>query len=381
MSNLGLDKPRRTRKPVTAVAGFSHARMTGAHPQESSVTNHALNLASSGELIAAIPFLLGFHSRRSVVLMALQQRRLSLTQRLDLPDAGQEYRAAEAMIRPLARDQANSTLLIGYEDMPGQSRLVMDQLSDLLVDNQFPVIDRIVVRDGRWRSVDCDNPDCCPPNGTRVPNPADVAHITAEFVGTGVAPLPARVDLQDSVEAQPSAAHVRAIIDRIDAGSEEAGPAGGGGDAAAGSWARVLDPRPDAPSVSEGDAALVLVSLRELGIRDGIVSLLMPSTLAADHLPADVRELTQAIRQQIPVPLVERGYHREVQERLTALCRLAPDEYAAPPLTILASYAWWRGDGVTARVALDRALRWNPGYRLARLLEAMLDLGIAATDC
>ena len=56
------------------------------------MTTHALNLASPGELIAAIPFLLGFHPRRSVVLMALRQRRLSLTQRLDLPDPGQELR-------------------------------------------------------------------------------------------------------------------------------------------------------------------------------------------------------------------------------------------------------------------------------------------------
>jgi hypothetical protein len=123
------------------------------------VTTHALNLASPGELIAALPFLLGLHPRRSVVLMALQQRRLSLTQRLDLPDPDEEFRAAAAMIRPLLRDQPDSALVIGYEDEPGQSRSIIDRLSALLVDNHIRVLDRIVVYDRRWRSVDCDNPD------------------------------------------------------------------------------------------------------------------------------------------------------------------------------------------------------------------------------
>ena len=76
------------------------------------MTTHALRLTSPGELIAAVPFLLGFQPQRSVVLMALQQRRIGLTERLDLPDPGQELAAAAAMLRPLLRDQADSALLI-----------------------------------------------------------------------------------------------------------------------------------------------------------------------------------------------------------------------------------------------------------------------------
>jgi hypothetical protein len=351
--------------------------MTGAHPKESSVATHALNLASPGELIAVVPFLLGFEPRRSVVLMALRQRRLSLTQRLELPDAGRELEATAAMLRPLLRDRPDSALVIGYEDEPGQSRPIIDRLSVLLADSNIRAVDRIVVYDGRWRSLDCDNPGCCPPDGTQVPEPADVPHIAAEFVGAGVAPLPGRADLRQSVQAQPAAADVRNIIDRIDAGSEESGTAGQSGDPVADSWARLLDPRPDAPPLSGQDAAVALVSLRQVGVRDRIVALLMPSTLAPDRLPAEIRKLTDSIQQKIPVLLTEPSCQRGVQERLTALCRLAPDEHAAPALTVLAAYAWWRGDGVTARVALDRALRCDPAYRLALLLEQMLDLGIA----
>jgi transposase len=42
--------------------------------------------------------------------------------------------------------------------------------------------------------------------------------------------------------------------------------------------------------------------------------------------------------------------------------------------------AWWRGDGALARTCLDRALDATPGYRLALLLERMLDLGVRPGD-
>jgi hypothetical protein len=38
-----------------------------------------------------------------------------------------------------------------------------------------------------------------------------------------------------------------------------------------------------------------------------------------------------------------------------------------------------RGNGALTRVALDRALRCDPGYRLALLLERMVDLGLRPT--
>jgi hypothetical protein len=55
---------------------------------------------------------------------------------------------------------------------------------------------------------------------------------------------------------------------------------------------------------------------------------------------------------------------------------MLPDDVAAPALSVLASYVWWRGDGAFTRVALARALRCDPGYRLALLLGQMVDLAI-----
>jgi len=55
---------------------------------------------------------------------------------------------------------------------------------------------------------------------------------------------------------------------------------------------------------------------------------------------------------------------------------MLPDDVAAPALSVLASFTWWRGDGALTRVALARALRCDPGYRLALLLEQLVDLAI-----
>ena len=67
---------------------------------------------------------------------------------------------------------------------------------------------------------------------------------------------------------------------------------------------------------------------------------------------------------------------QRVEQRLCELSAALPDEWAVSALTVLASFTWWRGDGALTRIALDRALRVDPRYRLAQLLERMVDLAI-----
>lgn len=65
-----------------------------------------------------------------------------------------------------------------------------------------------------------------------------------------------------------------------------------------------------------------------------------------------------------------------VVDRLCWLARHTPQDLAPGVLTVLASYAWWLGDGALASVALDRALTINPAYRLAQLVEKMVHMAI-----
>ncbi len=93
--------------------------------------------------------------------------------------------------------------------------------------------------------------------------------------------------------------------------------------------------------------------------------------------------LLEAVR-EVPVPWRDGGlgedgqgeWSHRAQQAITVLCANLPDRHAAPALTVLASLAWWRGDGAAARVALDRAQAASPGYALADLLARLVDLGI-----
>ena len=65
-----------------------------------------------------------------------------------------------------------------------------------------------------------------------------------------------------------------------------------------------------------------------------------------------------------------------IRDRLCWLARHTPDLHAPAVLTVLAALTWHLGEGTLTRIALDRALALEPGYRLALLLERMVDLAI-----
>ncbi|MBW8729551.1 MAG: DUF4192 family protein, partial [Terrabacter sp.] len=72
---------------------------------------------------------------------------------------------------------------------------------------------------------------------------------------------------------------------------------------------------------------------------------------------------------------------RLVLSRLEQVCRLTPADQAAPVLSLLASIAWWCGDGARAGVAVDRALGLEPEDGLGRLLWQALDVGLRPREC
>ena len=73
------------------------------------------------------------------------------------------------------------------------------------------------------------------------------------------------------------------------------------------------------------------------------------------------------------------GEREDLLHRVLALCRSVPDQCpdeAAAVCTVAAHVAWVGGDGAIARAAVDRAVRLAPDYRLARLLERLVDTGL-----
>ncbi|MFD0888760.1 DUF4192 domain-containing protein [Streptosporangium algeriense] len=107
-----------------------------------------------------------------------------------------------------------------------------------------------------------------------------------------------------------------------------------------------LDRTADGGQVTEEEAAWLGVLLTVIPVRDITITLL-------DAYPADV--------------LFRFWAH---------LTRLVETAYVPAPATLAAMAAYYNGDGALARIATDRALAADPGYRMAGLLQFALDHGL-----
>ena len=207
-----------------------------------------------------------------------------------------------------------------------------------------------------------------------MPEPADVPGVISEFIGQGVSPHPDREALARQVEPGPQAAAVAEALQSLEkADDRQAVPRA----ELFAAWPRILDP--EASSISTEDAALAAVSLLDIELRDAMVAWLCPGTLDLKELSQEVQRLLSSLESTLQVDDIDAastGAQNAIQDRLIRLCAMLPDDLAAPALSLLASFTWWRGDGALARVALARALRCEPDYRLALLLQQMVELAI-----
>ena len=241
-----------------------------------------------------------------------------------------------------------------------------------------------VVRDGRRYSPVCSEP-CCPSEGVAVPG-ADEVPAVAELVALGRAPLADREAVDRLVDPDPVwSAHLSAPL--AEATRE---PRRRRRDAVR-AWASLLDRDPGrapAGGAPPGPPRLVadaVAGLRDIALRDALIGWLAPSVLPRDALDPPVLAL---LERRMPrwagmgswqAGPAGDGERELLLDRLVALCRCVPDDRpgdAAAACSVAAQVAWSTGDGARARAALDRALRLDPGYRLAMLLAQVVDHGL-----
>ncbi|GAB3446298.1 hypothetical protein GCM10027517_28340 [Phycicoccus ginsengisoli] len=352
-----------------------------------------IRLQSPSDVVAVLPYQLGYHPQDAVVVVTLRGRAVGLVERIDLPPPEHVGEAADALVAPLLGDPPDAVVLVGYESSAGAAMPLLDRLRTGCRLAGVDVLDRVVVRDGRWYSPDCDQ-GCCPPQGRPVDD-TSAAPGVAELVAMGVSPLASRAAVADVVAADPCVAPaVGRVLARRSGpgpgrGSTAGAPARGrGGDeqrrAWLVQWAAALDVGPDAPAVETtgpDEVAQLVLSLADVELRDGLIARWCPDTLPLDALGPVLADQLRTVLPEPPWarpgadgPAPDAG--RRALARLEWLARATPDEHAPPVLTVLASLAWWLGDGAVAREALERALDARPDYRLALLLERMVDLGV-----
>ena len=303
-------------------------------------------LTSPHDLLAAIPFLIGYHPENSLVLVALKDDCVGMAMRVDMPTdiAPESY---DLLASHFQREAADAALVVAYVDSETDPEPVLINTSAALLRAGISIKESLIVSDGRYRSMLCHDSECCPPLGSPIPD-IDSSRIAAEHVIAGH-PMPfANVSgLVQSIAALPSAmeeswqSEVRAFW--IESDSEN------------------------------------LLDLQ----RDGATAVIDLAGEYAQGRGAEDRELVARVIgriSDIQVRDYALGSHNEETadaywQMWRELLLIAPRGFVAPIASIFAALAYERGEGALAHKALDRALADDERYSLALLLRRVFTAG------
>lgn len=323
------------------------------------MTPPVVSVASPGELLAAVPHLLGFVPRQSLVLVGLRppRGRVRLTARADLPGPGAENDVVRAVLPAVVHGRCTEAVAVVYLDDIALTdaglphAVLVEQLGQSLSRHHVGLRDAVCVSGGRFRSYLCRDETCCDPRGALVP-PLDGSALAPHTVLRGRQVWASREDLVASLapgSAREQASVRRAVDDAIDdlvARLADGTPVPALRQETLRAFAQAVTASAAGTPVPTTARAALLVGLADIVTRDAIIA----ASFDAD--PAEA------------VPLLER------------LTREAPAPYVAPVAVLLAWHAYAGGDGALASVAVERALAADPGHSLARLVDQGLRSGL-----
>ncbi|MFI6786669.1 DUF4192 domain-containing protein [Nonomuraea sp. NPDC050383] len=297
-----------------------------------------LTLTGPADILAAVPYLVGFHPDHSLIVVGLVQGRAKVAVRWDLP-------FPPGTLAPLSRlwerEHVERIIVVGYG--PGeQVTPAIDEARSLAARAGVEVDEALRAHEGRYWSYVCDLPQCCPPQG--MPYDPRASRVAAEATVRGLVALPDRRSLERTIA--PLTGPVRLAMRRAtsDAVAElRAGlTASGDADAFAGAF------------VSAG-LARVRAALATHAAGDRLDDA-VAARLGLDLAVVRVRDEAWTLMD---------GAHLGLWKDLTR--RLEP-RFVPPAASLLAMASWRSGDSTLATIALERALTIDPGYSMANLL-------------
>ncbi|WP_434742180.1 DUF4192 domain-containing protein [Micromonospora sp. SH-82] len=323
-----------------------------------------LAVRSPGDLIAAVPYLLGFHPVDSVVVIAFRGQRIVFAARADLPEVGTDPGLpARHLVEVLGRQDAEATTLVGYGP-PTRVTPSIDAVRAALDDTDLVLIDALRVTDGRYWSYLCTSPGCCPPEGTAYDPMSSEVSVAAIYAGQVA--LPDRAALSAQVAPVTGSART-AMRDATDRAGQR--------------LQRLLDEASpvEAEPVGQTDPGLAEVEREAL---DAAGRKAVRDTLRrhrrGGHLTDDEVAWLSLLLVHLPVRdhAWERTDGRDEDIALWSdVLRRVDPELSAAPASLLAFAAWRAGQGALAAVTLERALAEHPDYSLALFLDDLLRRG------
>lgn len=283
-----------------------------------------LRITSSADIASLVPMLFEYQPHDSVVVLAVDGRRVGKCMRVDV-QAPPEIWAAVGEYFPITPDTVTSILVVVYDPRPAYAADILEGLQA-----GYDVKDAIRVHDGRWFPVLCTDPTCCPVEGGLV------QAVSEEMtVALGLEPTASsREELRDRyAPCDPVAVDSILVPERVVDGVDR--------------FTRIRALLDDGADIGDSSVGQMLVNLTDVHIRDGLIAAGMATKS-----------------------------ERVFEEVFAYLARRAPAGFVAPPATAAGVLAWQSGSGTRARIAVEAALADDHTYTLARLLEQILDCGM-----
>jgi len=314
-------------------------------------THTATELNSPHDLLAAVPFMVGYHPQDSLVAMALREDKVVMAMRVDFPDDESIEAISKTIALHLVREKASEAIIVGYLPTSITSSDPLLVVRECISGYSIIVKECIEVRGDRFRSSLCADLECCPPEGNLVPELSD-SRVTAEQVAAGN-PLPF-LDLDEmkrSIAATPTDKELLKAIKTI----------------------AEIDYESDQVNSLQREGANAINQISLAFIRDGVVldKALIALVLVRLH-DLQVRDYAMGFSQE---GFTSEKSDDQLWDMWRWLLRIAPKGYVSPVAVIFATSSYERGDGALAQRALDRAFEDSPKYQMAKLLRRTFAAG------
>lgn len=311
------------------------------------------------DVLAAIPFLIGYHPVNSLVMLGMQGKDLVFTARFDLlpVTAGRQVirDAINHMLQVLVRQRLTSVVIVGFGP-DDRVRPLATTLQRAYARAGLDVLEVLRAENGRYWSYLCTDPTCCPESGTEYDVAASA--VAAEWTVAGRVALPDREAYEEQL--RPVTGPEREAMRVATAKADD----------------RLIELLAQPGGEAEISAALVTAGHTAI---DRALRQIRKGTTLSDEDTAWLSVLMGAVDPHDIAWTRLRGARADLTAHRTLwmdVMRRADADLTPAPGCLFAFAAWQCGEGALANLALERVLRMEPNYPMAHLLHHILLHGL-----